>query len=168
MSKKTLIVILIIVIVLLAVGLWFVFSKEGLQGGDGDTSAGNFFGNLFPFGGGDSGDRGIDNSGQDIDRGDAGSSENIAASRLRQLTTVAVTGAMATSSNKTVKVRYLERATGNIYEINLQNLEKNRLTNTTVIGVHETMWHKNGNELLLRYLNKNDVISFEQKRRTLY
>ena len=65
---------------------------------------------------------------------------------------------MATSSGGTVSVRYLERATGNIYETNLQSLQKNRLTNTTVIGVHETVWHVGGSEVLLRYLNKNDVI----------
>ena len=156
MNKKVIIIILIIILVLIGVGLWFVFSKGGLGGEEG-TSPGNFFGNLFPFGG-DSDDRPTSGSTEGGGGDTPSSSENGVILQLRQLTTEAVAGAMATSSGGTINVRYLERATGNIYEINLQTLQKDRLTNTTIIGVHNVVWHGDGSSLILRYLNENDVI----------
>jgi len=152
MPKKTLIAVAILIIALIGVGVWVIFSREGAPGEGGeDTSPGNLFGNLFPFGG-DSGDRVT----SDPTEGSVSDNGTIDI-QLRQLTTEAVAGAVATSSD-VVKVRYLERATGNIYEMNLQNFKRKRLTNTTVIGVHETVWHKDGSQLLLRYLNENDII----------
>ena len=159
MSKKVLVIIIIITLLLLGVFAFFIFTKDGNVNNIDRAPGGNFFGNLFPFGGGDSGDRSAGDPTKDADRDDIISDgEDTAAFQLRQLTTEAVAGAMVISSDETIKVLYLERPTGNIYEINLQNLERNRLTNTTVIGVHETVWHNDGEKILLRYLNENDVI----------
>ena len=97
MNKKVIIIILIIILVLIGVGLWFVFSKGGLGGVEG-TSPGNFFGNLFPFGG-DSDDSPISGS-TDGGGGDDTTNNNVSSAelQLRQLTTEAVAGAMVTSS----------------------------------------------------------------------
>lgn len=80
-------------------------------------------------------------------------------SLLQQLTTTPVAGFVATTTSAdTIVVRYVERATGNIYEINPEDIEATRITNTTIPGVYEAVWNKDANAVILRYLDENDVI----------
>src|SRR3989338_11386917 len=51
---------------------------------------------------------------------------------LRQLTTTPVSGAVLGGSGARIAVRYLDRATGNIFEVSPDGGEAKRITNTTI------------------------------------
>jgi len=56
------------------------------------------------------------------------------------------------------KVIYLDRATGNIYEINPDGTERNRVSNTTIPKIFEVDFSSTGNNFLLRYLTIDNSI----------
>ncbi len=64
-------------------------------------------------------------------------------------------------------IRFTDRAVGNIYEYvpEMQTGEIQRLTNTTVPKIQETVWSSTGNSLVLRYLDDNtdNIVSFSSK-----
>lgn len=165
MNKKILIIgVTLLTAVLLGVGLYFYFDTGEETDPGNETPRGNFFGNLFPFGDGDKNSRPQNNntgSGENTGVGDTGTQSGSGAA-LKQLTLESVAaatfpqGASTTSVQKTV--RYIERAAGNVFDIDLQTLEKKRLSNTTLAGIHEGVWDRSGNQIILRFLNNNDVI----------
>ncbi|MDO8594642.1 MAG: hypothetical protein Q7R93_03980 [bacterium] len=75
---------------------------------------------------------------------------------LRQLTTTPIAGAIAGIKDGVVRVRYIDRATGNALEIPATGGEVNRLTNTTIPKVYEALWDKAGSGVILRYLKDDD------------
>ncbi len=79
---------------------------------------------------------------------------------LRQIVNVPVAGALAfstgTSTSSARLVRYMERATGHIYDIDLATDKKTRVTNTTIPRVHEAVFSRNGDFVVTRYLDSDD------------
>jgi len=169
--KKILIILLIILIPWL-LGWYFFIQDRGEGDNDVSGESVGFFGGLF------SDDRTVD-LGDDEDRfvfpdddGDfgffgGGDGDLIKAESggvtLQQLTNVPVAGAISVSETSRMftdadVVRYVERGSGNVYEVNLETLESERLTNTTIPGIYEVFWHKDAENLVLRYLDDNDVI----------
>lgn len=74
---------------------------------------------------------------------------------LRQLTTEPIAGAIAGGKSKAAIVRYLDRATGNSYEISAEGGNAKRLTNTTIPKIYEALWSKSGVAVLARYLKED-------------
>jgi len=167
MIKKISIIIAIILIAVTAVvGLFLIFNNSSSEeNGGGEPSSGNFFGNLFPFGGNDNERREIVD-GDTTTGGNTNTGNNITGSGgflLRQLTTEPIAAAGIPQQNGTTTsasslVRYVERATGHVFEVDIQTVQKKRLSNTTIAGIREGVWHQNGKEVIIRYLNSNDVI----------
>lgn len=140
MNKKILILLIGVVILLAAVGaVWYFYggdenvSDEGISG-----FISNFFpssedreinGDLFPSGGGVS----------------PGANES---ANLVQLAQSAVSG-LATASTS---IRYIEKATGHIFEINPDGQNRNRISNTTILKSFESFWALDGKSLVVRYL----------------
>ncbi|MFH0755525.1 MAG: hypothetical protein V1910_02570 [bacterium] len=64
-------------------------------------------------------------------------------------------------------LRFVDRAIGNVYEYapENQNGEVQRITNTTIPKIQETVWSNFGDNLILRYLDENtdNIISFSAK-----
>jgi len=162
--KKIIIIITLSLVLVAAIGFFLLFNNDA--GGEGGPREGNFFG-LFS-----GGNRGS-NSGGGSSQGEGGG-ENVEGNNLtqgtssgvllQQLTNTSIAGAMATSTtlpNTTVKnvvVRYVDRATGNIFEIDPTSLSQKRLTNTTIPGIREVLWHESGEQLIMRYLTNTDII----------
>ena len=67
---------------------------------------------------------------------------------LTQLTTDAVSGS---AYYGTTTALYMERATGNLYKINLDGTEKTRLSNTTIPKIFETLWSYKSDKIMARY-----------------
>lgn len=82
--------------------------------------------------------------------------------RLRLLSEEPVAGATTLSDNLVGEeapreiVRYNERATAHVFDIELTDLEKERISNTTVPRIYESLWTNNGARVILRYLDDDN------------
>jgi hypothetical protein len=72
-----------------------------------------------------------------------------------KLTDVPVSGATSLLKNGFTVVRYIERSTGHIYDINPVTLEKTRVTNNTVPKIYESAFNKDASRALVRSLKNN-------------
>ena|SRR3989344_4816768 len=77
---------------------------------------------------------------------------------LNQVTSEPIGGATVymLPTDKTTRVLYVEKATGNIFSYHPQTGVVQRITNTTIPGIQEVVWGKD--RVLLRYLDENNVI----------
>ncbi len=145
MSKK-IIIIIIIILVLAAGGIWFYLRQTGKIPGEPISIS-----NLFPSSGENNINlpSGNNNStgGNGLPTG-GGTSQNI----FLQLTTDSVSGAAWSSTT----VKYIEQATGNIYEILPDGQNKKRITNTTILKTFDASWSKDANKLILKYFDNTD------------
>ncbi len=73
---------------------------------------------------------------------------------LVQLTQKPVIGAIYVPS--TSAVRYFEKATGHIYDLDLLSKNSTRVSNTTIPGIFEVLFSPDGNEAIIRYAETND------------
>ena len=85
--------------------------------------------------------------------------------RYRKISQKPVSGAVISTTKDSEKgnaIRYMDRATGHIYEAWTKSMEQERISNTTIPKVYETFWNKSGDSLIARYLDEEteDVISF--------
>lgn len=65
---------------------------------------------------------------------------------------------LATSTEESedeIDIRYVERASGNIYHYKLHEGILTRVTNQTVPAVQEAIWTSDGSKVLMRYLSKS-------------
>lgn len=109
------------------------------------------------------------------DGGNAGTEDSInsAGSKLFQISSTPVAGAIALSrsaglrqATSTTFVRYVDRATGHIYDADLAMLDKIKISNQTLPKIYEAYFRPDGNAVLMRYL-KNDSDTVENLSLTL-
>jgi hypothetical protein len=80
--------------------------------------------------------------------------------KLRQISTTPIAGVGASSTASSSLVRYMDRGTGHVYEVDSLLPEAKKLSNTTLPKIYEAYWNKNLNALVLRYLrNETDTIT---------
>ncbi len=84
---------------------------------------------------------------------------------LLRLSTTPVAGAVVFERGKRPIVRYVDRATGHLYDVVLPTetspvaLEKTKVTNNTLPKIYEAYFRTDGNAVLLRYLkDDSDVV----------
>ena len=151
MPTKTFISI-IILIFLLAVGgfLWWYVS-ESKRTGSAETGIAQTLLNLFPFG---QGPAILPDQQPTTDNG--GEEEAVGSTALRQLTTEPIAGAVAITEGGKTGVRYIERATGNVYDLFIGSSAAKRASNTTVPRILEALWLPNASSTILRYLDSDN------------
>jgi hypothetical protein len=82
--------------------------------------------------------------------------------RLRILSEEPVSGATTLYVEKTSTeeqeeaVRYGERETAHVYDVRITGLEKERVANTTIPRIYESLWTALGSGVLLRYVDDNN------------
>lgn len=59
-------------------------------------------------------------------------------------------------------IRYIEKATGHIYEATANTFTQHRISNTTIPKIQEALW-LDSNSLVIRYLDGNDIKTFSAK-----
>ena len=165
---KKILIIFIITLILGILGWFFLIQRDG-GGSSGDSQENvGFFGGLFS----DDSVLGLDEERPPLTFENEGGfvgfgfDDNLVLKRrqfgesvLQQLTTTPVAGFVATTtSDGAPSVRFVERITGNIYQVDPEKIEAVRVTNTTIPGVYEAIWNKNATRVVLRYLDENDVI----------
>ncbi len=159
MSKKSFIIfILILLAVIGGLGWYFFFRTATTTGPDIETPAGS---DLFPFGQGGTGGTNGQGTPQPATTTvvDIGGSTNTGLPHLRQLWKDQTAGAgFVVSGTTTVSVRFVDRATGHIYESSLYAVGENKLSNVTIPQVYEALVAQNGREMILRYLKDDTTI----------
>lgn len=156
---KTIFKFLIIIILLLAVGLGIYWFLDRQQGGNGNIISNSNFnvGDFFPFGnGGDTGGS-ITNP---TPTGPTNDTPQVPTTppRLWQISIEPQSGAIASTSPETTFVRFIDKATGNVFESSLFVTGIKRLTNTTVPKVYEAMWQPKADSVVLRYLDERSGV----------
>lgn len=162
MSKKTFTLIIVIILAIFGGVFWYLFGNSGATGTNGEPTSGGS--ELFPFGNGgtttpvatpdtESGTTTIDLTGDG----------QTPPPRLRQVTLVPTAGATIFDTASSTFIRYIERATGHIYETESENSHVNKISNLTIPKIYEALWTTDGTKLLIRYLKDDN-----QTQRTFY
>lgn len=158
MSRKIFFSILVLTIFLILGALlwWFFFLQKPTPGTTTPPKNTGF----FPFG--TSGQGGQTTSGNPGATTTAGGQQNIPLPQLRLISSVPVAGATTLTNPKTGEtlIRYVERATGHIFETTAALPTLQRLTNTTIPKVEEALFVEDGSAVILRYL-KDDTDTVE-------
>ncbi|MBC8464916.1 MAG: hypothetical protein H8D63_00875 [Parcubacteria group bacterium] len=159
----------ILLIVLLGVGI-FLFGRGGNSSeGVGDNG---FFGFLFS---GAEGEGVLDSlfgseerDGDSPDKTPQDDEKQLSVDLISQVFPEPVSGAtfitlpQSTEGSEEEKniliVRVIEKATGNIFDIPVDTLGAERITNTTIPHIHDTLWNTDGTEFFARTLNDDDII----------
>jgi hypothetical protein len=166
MSKKTLILIISIIIIigLTSYGVWYFNSSPTEQ---------KTFDSFIPFGLPNISDLNSKIGGKTDPLLEDGIVLNIP--KLRQITTSPIAGAVVFKASTTTQntgsdsndnstttdsyiVRYMDRATGYIYETSINNIKPKRISNTTIPRVYEVFFNKKPDSVILRYLDDNKKI----------
>lgn len=74
---------------------------------------------------------------------------------LLRLSEVPVSGAIGLIKNNSTIIRYTDRATGHIYDINPSTLEKTKVANITLPKIYEAYFKKDGSGVIYRSLKKD-------------
>ncbi|MEK9171821.1 MAG: hypothetical protein AAB782_01115 [Patescibacteria group bacterium] len=156
MKKILIILIAVISITLVAFFGWYLFLRNP------NISAGVAIRNILPFGsGGDTTSRLTNNPSTPL-----GASNQLVAdefgnpaANLFRLSNTPVAGAVVFDRGNQTIVRYVDRATGHIYDTDLATLEKTKVTNNTLPKIYEAYFRSDGNAVILRSLkDSSDVV----------
>ncbi|MFA6158505.1 MAG: hypothetical protein WC763_02655 [Candidatus Paceibacterota bacterium] len=157
MSKKTFTLLIALIIAIIAFLGWFFFFRTTTPVTPGTTQQGT---DLFPFGPGSTSTRPSTPTNSGTSTIDL-SNNTPAASlpRLRQLWKDPTAGAtFFPATGTTTSVRFVDRATGHIYESPLDALGNEKISNVTIPQIHEALWAANGKEVIFRYLKNDSII----------
>lgn len=151
MNKRNYILATILVLVLIGLIVFYFTSSQNPTNNGGVV---NTFKSFFPFGGDEviNEDRPIvsdednnqDNTNTDITK------------KLRKLSSEPVSGAGTMDVKAGTVVRYIEKATGHIFEVELFSPRQGRISNTTIPKVYDAIWGNKNNSLIARYLKDDD------------
>src|SRR3989344_2027747 len=151
MKKILIILIAVISIAIIAFLGWnFIFR-------DSSIPAGATLRNALPFGSGDNAPPSTTNNPQPST--DIGDQQTMTTSNMFHISDIPVAGAVVFEKEDQTVVRYVDRATGHIYEADLKTLAKTKITNQTLPKIYEAYFRADGNAVLLRSLKDNsDVV----------
>lgn len=86
---------------------------------------------------------------------------------LRQISSAPIAGATATTTlisgigtttlSRVTVVRYMDRATGNIYDTRVDTMKQSRVSNTTIPKVYEALWGNGATTIIARYLKEDNA-----------
>jgi hypothetical protein len=157
MFKKLLIVLIIVLILAAGVfGWWFYFKNS-------DTGVGSNFSwtDYLPFGNG--GDTEIIPSQNNSNNNQTGTTTQnnttpVIIPQLRKISEGPVAGAVVLTASTSAIARFIDKATGHVFEATLTALQTKRISNTTIPKIAETVWLSSGEGVVLRYVKDDNTI----------
>lgn len=154
-SVKTILITVSVVLIVLIGGVFLFIQTQTVQTQNPETNG--IFGNLFPFVSNNNNGTG----GDVVD--DQNETPERAVPLLRQITDKPVSGAyIYLDDEEKPTIRYVEKETGNIYEVPADSYNSTRITNTTIPGTHEAVWIDENN-IVLRYFSDGEIETFYAK-----
>jgi len=149
MTKKILIIIIVIILFFAIAGVFFfaMFSSKNKVVLDNSS---RFKGFIFGNSGTENGNNG------EVIVGKTRGEINEPLLKLREISKEPTAGFISfMNDNGETMVRYIERATGHIYEASTVSPTIKRISNTTVPRIYEALW-LDKNSLVIRYLDDNN------------
>ncbi len=156
--KQTFILGGVALALVLAVGAFvFFFSGTGEDAGQasGDERRGGLFGSLFPFQSG--GSQQVPSDGDGEGTLETPQPDGTVPQLRRVSDQPAAGGTYFANPDGSMSIRYIERASGHIFETLADRSTVKRVSNTTVPGIQEALWLSK-NSLVLRYLNDDGEV----------
>lgn len=170
MTKKNAIIIILVSVIIIIVGLllYYFSGNQSGQNTSTNTPAGtvdNPFGTI-PSDKTNTSSQNQQTNGQNSTNTNQVS--NTVSQQLRQIYASPTSGSVIFTRNKVNTIRFVDRATGNIYEARPDSEEIIRVNNTTVPKIQEAIWNSSGDSLVLRYLKDDgaSIDSFSAKIKT--
>ena len=171
MTKTKKIIIFVVVVIMIGLAGWWIYSKNtntDVRVGNSGFSIKNF----FPFGqapenttnqnnGGENGTSGNNSSGStsNTDNNSNRDAVNVPIKKLRKLWDKPVAGTVMWSKLGTSTIRFVEKATGNVYEARSDLAQVKRLTNNTIPKIMRAFWLPDGSGFLAQTVDENEIIN---------
>ncbi len=155
MSKKTFFLVLAFLLIVSGFFGWYFFLRTGDITPQTETPITSPT-DLFPFGQNSSSDSQtgtgilVDISSSTAEVGEINSATGLP--RLRQISKTPAAGAIVFDMGSSTLIRYIERATGHIYETNNVSAQIKKISSVTIPKVYESLWSNDGSKVILRYL----------------
>lgn len=153
MRRIVIILIAVVVIVLIIFFGWYFLLRNP------DIPLGEVIRDVLPFGSGDNAQLTTDPSTSFDDAQDKSLGTDklgVPTANLFRISIEPVAGVVVLNKNaSTTVVRYVDRATGHIYDADLATLVKTKVTNQTLPKIYEAYFRPDGNAVLLRSLDDN-------------
>jgi hypothetical protein len=152
MNKKTIIItILIVFFALVAVFAWLYISLTNSNTDPTPNTPITNTGPLSPFGTSNTNPRATSST----------PATNIGTTNrpgqvLRMLSAEPVVSGTSIDKSTTTVVRFIERATGHIYETGLNESEIRRISNTTIPKIYNALWSADASSLVLQFLKEDN------------
>ena len=163
MTKTKKIIIFIIISAVLAVILWWFFGRGSTNNGGGGSTSGFSIRNFFPFG--QAPESSTENTGNNLPTSNNSQNKNeifgsAPLAKLRKLSDKPVAGAVIYNQTKSTTsiVRFVEKATGNVYEAYSNSPDIKRLTNETIPKIMRAIWLPDGSGFLAQTTDESDII----------
>jgi hypothetical protein len=132
------------------------------RGGKTQEGTNDSFANFFPFGKQDDQNTTLPEKNTPSDNNENILTENRAKKDLpilREITKNPVAGYYATEKVRKPYVNFMEKETGNVYEIRMEDMQTNRLSNSLIPRISEAFFANKGKNIVARYLkNGSDTI----------
>jgi hypothetical protein len=171
MSKTTFTLIIIIVIIaLVGGGYWFYIKNTGiipnLNGNPVANTNSTGTGNIFSPLAGNNVSRETTTGSNPSNTTGTTSLQNQTNSSpvptLRELSSTPVGGMSASTTGTTTVVRWIDRGTGYVYQVNSNSLAITELSNTTVPMIYQSFWNRNLNAFIFQSVDDttNTVTTF--------
>jgi hypothetical protein len=170
MSKRNFILLIIVVIIILAGVAGFLYFKKDstMPSNDNESEGTNFISQFNPFASNPA--PGTTSTPPPSDTGEyqPGTEGEVPALKLQKISSMPVAG-FTTFSKERLKegattkpltefapaVRYVERATGNIYQTFVDKIKEQKFSSTIIPKVHEAYFGNRGESVIMRYLKEN-------------
>lgn len=154
MKKILIILIAVVAIALVAFFGWYLFWRNP------NIPAGEVAKNILPFGSGKNAPLPATGDGQPgTEFPVLADKYSVPTAKLFRIADTPVAGAVVFKKGNQTIVRYVDRATGHIYDSDLATLEKTKITNDTLPKIYEAYFRADGNAVLLRFLKEDsDVV----------
>jgi hypothetical protein len=131
------------ILILLGIGAWFFLAR------DNSNSIGQTLTNILPFG---SGEGTVPSTTGTSTEPGATNPVTGTRSHLFKVSDVPIAGAVSLIKSGNLVVRYVERATGHIVDVDPVSLVKTKIVNTTVPKVYEAIFRPSGTAVIFRTL----------------
>ncbi len=154
MKRIIIIVSVILVISLLALVGYYFLTRSSVD----STGKPTGFRSFFPFGGNDlpPTEETPTNTEETPATNEPEGIKNFT-QKLRKLSDEPVAGAGTQDVTAGTVVRYIEKATGHIFEVELFSPRADRISNTTIPKVYDAVWGGKNNSLVTRYLKEDNL-----------
>src|SRR3989344_267388 len=156
MSKRNIIIIILALIIAGVSAYSYFFVQKNQESNSANQADGGFFSNLFPSSGENtiSSNKDDSSNGTDTIKDSITDEDNEDYGEIleppKQLTMDPISGYGVVSTSS---ARYIESATGHIYEVDFKGENYSRLSNTTLLKTEESFWSPKADKVLVRYLN---------------